>query len=86
MSEGTVRVKVIKATWCPDVIKRNWKERLLSSPWKPHIKYKLNRNAYFDRPKNIYYVCPEIFKRLSGKTQGENVKFVTHSALKTMCG
>jgi len=86
MSDGTKRVKVIQKSDLPDVTVRSLKERLFYLPWKPWVKYKQNNNAYFDPKNDCYYLAPICFKKISGKSVGPNVKFVTFSALEAICG
>lgn len=86
MSDGTKRVKVIENTKLSDIIVRTWKERLFNLPWKPTVKYKENNNAYFDATKQCYYVAPIAFKKISGKSLGPQVKFVSFAALAAVCG
>lgn len=86
MSDGTKRVKVIENKRINDVIVRTWKQRLFNLPWKPFKKYVVNNNAYYDKDNNSYHVAPNTFKKLSGKTLGPNVKFVSMEALRAVCG
>ena len=82
----TGKLKVVKGSWISDVIKRDWKERLLQSPWRPLVKFRVNNNAYYDQKTNTYYVSPNTFKKISGKTNGHNVKFCSQEALESVCG
>lgn len=86
MSDGTKRVKVVQNSKLPDFVVRSWSERLFKLPWKPHIKYKENNNAYYDAATGFYYVAPVAFKKISGKSIGPLTKFVSFPALKAICG
>ena len=80
------RIKVIKGTWISDVIKRSWKQRLLTRPWMPFIQFTLNNHAYFTEGGDVCYVSPEIFKRLLGKQYDGNIKHVHITELERVCG
>lgn len=77
------KIKVIKGTWLPDVVKLTWKQRFKTL--KPWIKYKLNNNAYFEGSDKCY-VPPYVFKQLVGKNYDANIKYVHISELERICG
>jgi hypothetical protein len=90
MSDGTQRVKVVENTKLPDLLFRDWKKRWFNLPFHPFTKWVINNNAYLYNDIHTGQQCAQVtsrtFKKLSGKSVGHNVKFVSLEALKAVCG
>ena len=90
MSDGVQRVKVVENPRLPDLLMRTWKQRLFNLPWHPMTKWVVNNNAYFYTDIKTNERCAQVstrsFRKLSGKSVGPQVKYVSFDALKAVCG